>query len=71
MILGGQGPRSLQRRKEDPRIADKYGRGLKTHAHGATARRAGVTFVTVDMPHWDDHSNIKEGHGYCRTSIGR
>jgi uncharacterized protein (DUF1501 family) len=25
---------------------------------------AGVTFVTVDMPHWDDHSNIKEGHGY-------
>ena len=24
---------------------------------------AGVTFVTVDMPHWDDHSNIKVGHG--------
>ena len=25
---------------------------------------AGVTFVTVDMPNWDDHSSIKEGHGY-------
>ena len=24
---------------------------------------AGVTFVTVDMPHWDDHSNIRVGHG--------
>jgi uncharacterized protein (DUF1501 family) len=23
-----------------------------------------VTFVTVDMPHWDDHSRIKDGHGY-------
>jgi uncharacterized protein (DUF1501 family) len=24
---------------------------------------AGVTFVTVDMPHWDDHSSIEKGHG--------
>ncbi len=27
------------------------------------AVEAGVTFVTVDMPHWDDHSNIAVGHG--------
>ena len=25
---------------------------------------AGVTFVTVDCPHWDDHSSIEKGHGY-------
>ena len=25
---------------------------------------AGVGFVTVDMPHWDDHSGIEKGHGY-------
>ena len=24
---------------------------------------AGVSFVSVDMPHWDDHSNIEKGHG--------
>ena len=24
---------------------------------------AGVTFVTVDMPHWDDHSSIEKSHG--------
>ena len=24
---------------------------------------AGVTFVTVDMPHWDDHSSIEKAHG--------
>jgi uncharacterized protein (DUF1501 family) len=23
---------------------------------------AGVTFVTVDMPHWDHHSQLVEGH---------
>jgi uncharacterized protein (DUF1501 family) len=32
---------------------------------------AGVTFVTVDMPHWDDHSNIKEGHGYKLPVLDR
>jgi uncharacterized protein (DUF1501 family) len=24
---------------------------------------AGVTFVTVDMPHWDDHAYLETGHG--------
>jgi uncharacterized protein (DUF1501 family) len=33
--------------------------------------QAGVTFVTVDMPHWDDHSNIKEGHGYKLGPLDR
>jgi uncharacterized protein (DUF1501 family) len=32
---------------------------------------AGVTFVTVDMPHWDDHSNIKVGHGYKLPHVDR
>ena len=25
---------------------------------------SGVSFVTVDMPHWDDHADIERGHGY-------
>jgi uncharacterized protein (DUF1501 family) len=24
---------------------------------------AGVSFVSVDMPHWDDHSGIEKAHG--------
>lgn len=47
--------------KEDPRLRDKYGR----HNWGQScllARRlveAGVTFVTVHMGGWDDHSAIE------------
>ncbi|MBI3866519.1 MAG: DUF1501 domain-containing protein [Planctomycetia bacterium] len=66
MILGGRARQAFDMSKEDPRIADKYGRGPWGH-YTLMARRlveAGVSFVTVDMPHWDDHSNIKEGHGY-------
>jgi uncharacterized protein (DUF1501 family) len=32
---------------------------------------AGVTFVTVDMPHWDDHSRIKDGHGFKLPPLDR
>src|SRR5437660_9782737 len=32
---------------------------------------AGVTLVTVDMPHWDDHSRIREGHGYKLPHLDR
>ena len=54
--------------RELPRVADRYGRG-PWGRYTLMARRlveAGVTFVTVDMPHWDDHSNIREGHGPVR-----
>ena len=59
--------------REDPRLADRYGRG-PWGRYTLMARRlveAGVTFVTVDMPHWDDHSNIREGHGYKLPHVDR
>ena len=65
MILGGQAKRAFNLDLEDPRVADKYGQN-PWGRYTLMARRlveAGVTFVTVDMPHWDDHSNIKVGHG--------
>ncbi len=65
MILGGQAKKAFDLDLEDPRVSDKYGTG-PWGRYTLMARRlveAGVTFVTVDMPHWDDHSNIKEGHG--------
>lgn len=50
--------------KESAATRDRYGRGPWGH-YTLFARRlveAGVGFVTVDMPHWDDHSNIDKGH---------
>ncbi len=66
MILGSEARIAFDLDKEDPRLADRYGRG-PWGRYTLMARRlveAGVTFCTVDMPHWDDHSSIKEGHGY-------
>lgn len=66
MILGGRTRTAFDVDKEDPKIADRYGQG-PWGRYTLMARRlveAGVTFVTVDMPHWDDHSSIKESHGY-------
>ena len=66
MILGGQARAAFDLDREDPKSADRYGQG-PWGLYTLLARRlveAGVTFVTVDMPHWDDHSRIKEGHGY-------
>lgn len=73
MILGGQAREAFDIDKEDPRLADRYGSG-PWGRYTLMARRlveAGVTFVTVDMPHWDDHSNIKEGHGYKLPHVDR
>jgi hypothetical protein len=66
MILGGRARTAFDVDKEDPKVADRYGQS-PWGRYTLMARRlveAGVTFVTVDMPHWDDHSNIKDGHGY-------
>ncbi|MBI3823775.1 MAG: DUF1501 domain-containing protein, partial [Planctomycetes bacterium] len=59
--------------REDPRLSDRYGLG-PWGRYTLMARRlveAGVTFVTVDMPHWDDHSNIKDGHGCKLPHVDR
>jgi hypothetical protein len=66
MIVGGNAREAFDLGKEDPKIAERYGKS-PWGRYTLMARRlveAGVTFVTVDMPHWDDHSNIKDGHGY-------
>lgn len=65
MVSSGQAREALDIEKEDPKLRDRYGRGPWGH-YTLMARRmveAGVSFVTVDMPHWDNHSKIKEGHG--------
>jgi hypothetical protein len=73
MILSGKTRVAFDLDKEDPKLADRYG-SSPWGRYTLMARRlveAGVTFVTVDMPHWDDHSNIKEGHGYKLGPLDR
>src|SRR5262249_17300863 len=73
LIVSGKAREAFEIEKEPPRIADRYGSG-PWGRYTLMARRlveAGVTFVTVDMPHWDDHSNIKEGHGYKLPHVDR
>ena len=65
MVLGGKARKAFNLDLEDPRLSNKYGHN-PWGRYTMMARRlveAGATFVTVDMPHWDDHSNIKIGHG--------
>lgn len=65
LVMGSKAREAFDLDKEDPRSSDRYGQG-PWGRYTLMARRlveAGVRFVTVDMPHWDDHSNIKEGHG--------
>src|SRR5205823_2218768 len=73
LVLGGRARQAFDIDKEDPKLADRYGVG-PWGRYTLMARRlveAGVTFVTVDMPHWDDHSNIKDGHGYKLGPLDR
>jgi uncharacterized protein DUF1501 len=73
LILGARAREAFDIDREDPRLADRYGPG-PWGRYTLMARRlveAGVTFVTVDMPHWDDHSNIKDGHGYKLPHVDR
>jgi hypothetical protein len=73
MITSSKARAAFDIDKENPRLADRYGQG-PWGRYTLMARRlveAGVTFVTVDMPHWDDHSNIKEGHGIKLAHVDR
>ena len=66
LITGERARSAFDIEKEDPKTRDAYGRGPWGH-YTLLARRlveSGVSFVTVDMPHWDDHSGIEKGHGY-------
>ncbi|MBM3837914.1 MAG: DUF1501 domain-containing protein [Verrucomicrobia bacterium] len=65
LLLGNKAREAFDIEKEKPETRDRYGRGSWGH-YTLMARRlveAGVSFVTVDMPHWDDHSQIEKGHG--------
>src|ERR1700751_2013445 len=73
MIRGRRTRAASDLEKEDPRLSDRYGQG-PWGRYTLMARRlveAGVTFVTVDMPHWDDPPNIKEGHGSKLPHVDR
>jgi hypothetical protein len=65
MMTGSAAREAFDIDKEDPKAADRYGTG-PWGRYTMMARRlveAGVSFVTVDMPHWDDHSSIEKAHG--------
>ncbi|HXJ55648.1 MAG TPA: DUF1501 domain-containing protein [Verrucomicrobiae bacterium] len=65
LVLNDKARTAFDMDREDARTRDRYGRGPWGH-YTLMARRlveAGVSFVTVDMPHWDDHANIEVGHG--------
>jgi hypothetical protein len=65
MVSGDKAREAFDIEQESPETRDRYGRGPWGH-YTLFARRlveAGVRFVTVDMPHWDNHSGIEKGHG--------
>ena len=73
MVLGGKARSAFNLDLEDPKLSAKYGNN-PWGRYTLMARRlveSGVTFVTVDMPHWDDHSNIKVGHGGKLEAVDR
>ncbi|HEU4754493.1 MAG TPA: DUF1501 domain-containing protein, partial [Armatimonadota bacterium] len=58
---------------EPAKVAERYGDSPWCR-YTLLARRLverGVTFVTVDMPHWDDHDNIKEAIKPKATAMDR
>ena len=73
MILNPRVARAFDVSKEDPRAIDRYGDN-PWGRYTLLARRlveAGVTFVTVDMPHWDHHSSLVEGHAPNMRAMDR
>jgi uncharacterized protein (DUF1501 family) len=64
LVFGGAAMNAFDVSKESPEVAARYGKS-PWGQYTLMARRlveAGVTFVTVDMPHWDHHSQLVEGH---------
>ncbi len=65
LMLGSAAREAFDISREPEKLAERYG-NTAWGRYTLMARRlveAGVTFVTVDMPHWDDHSSIQRGHG--------
>jgi hypothetical protein len=73
MVLNPSVARAFDVSKEDSRLVDRYGDN-PWGKYTLMARRlveAGVTFVTVDMPHWDHHSSLVEGHAPNMRAMDR
>ncbi len=73
MLVGGNAREALDITKESDKTRERYGRNAWGH-YTLMARRlveSGVSFVTVDMPHWDDHSSIEKSHGYKLPVLDR
>ncbi|MCA9177843.1 MAG: DUF1501 domain-containing protein [Planctomycetales bacterium] len=73
MLLNGKARLAFDMDAESDKDRDRYGRGPWGH-YTLMARRLvehGVSFVTVDMPHWDNHSKIEEGHGSKLVHVDR
>jgi len=65
LMLGSEARVAFDIEREPAKLAERYGANAWGR-YTLMARRlveAGVRFVTVDMPHWDDHSSIQRGHG--------
>jgi uncharacterized protein (DUF1501 family) len=64
LVLGSEARVAFDIDREDVKSADRYGQS-PWGRYTLMARRlveAGVTFVSVDMPHWDDHSSLEKSH---------
>ena len=73
LVLSGKSREAFDIELEHEAKRDRYGRGPWGH-YTLPARRlveAGVGFVTVDMPHWDNHSGIEKGHGAKLPHVDR
>jgi hypothetical protein len=73
MVLNPSVAKAFDVSKEDPRAIDRYGDN-PWGRYTLMARRlveAGVTFVTVDMPHWDHHSSLVAGHAPNMRAMDR
>jgi hypothetical protein len=73
MVLSPAVARAFDVSREDPRLIDRYGDN-PWGRYTLLARRlveSGVTFVTVDMPHWDHHSSLVAGHAPNMRAMDR
>lgn len=64
MVLGARARAAFDIDREDQRLIDRYGDN-PWGRYTLMARRlveAGVTFASVDMPHWDHHADLAGAH---------
>lgn len=73
MLADGRSADAFDISKESSATAERYGDN-PWGRYTLMARRlveAGATFVTVDMPHWDHHSSLVEGHAPNMRAMDR